>query len=214
MRKIIYPEIEFYIKNLCNEEPFILKELNDYTQKHIHGAHMISGHYQGRLLSMVAKLINPNIILEIGTYTGYSALCLAEGLQQNGKLISLERNSNLETLHHMFLRQNPQIEVQYGNALKIIPTLPETFDLVFIDADKENYANYFDLIIPKMKSGGVILSDNILWRGKVTETIGEHDRHAKIIHSIKSFNKKVHEDSRVEQLILPIRDGISIIRKI
>lgn len=214
MRKIIYPEVESYIENLCTEEPPLLKELNAYTQEHIHGAHMISGHYQGRLLSMISKLVQPKVILEIGTYTGYSALCLAEGLQRGGKLISLERNRDLEVLHKKFLSQNSLIEVKYGDALKVIPTLNESIDLVFIDADKRNYENYFDLVIPKMSVGGVILSDNILWKGKVATPIEAGDQHAKIIHSVKSFNKKLHEDPRVEQIILPIRDGISIARKV
>ncbi|APD06349.1 caffeoyl-CoA O-methyltransferase [Flavobacteriaceae bacterium UJ101] len=214
MRKIIYPTVESYIENLCDEEPILLKKLNEYTQKHIHGSHMISGHYQGRLLSMISKLVNPKVILEIGTYTGYSALCLAEGVQKGGKLISLERNRDLEVLHTKFLNQNSQIEVKYGDALETIPTLKETIDMVFIDADKGNYKNYFDLVLPKMSTGGVILSDNILWKGKVAETIEKEDKHAKIIHSIDEFNKKLHEDPRVEHIILPIRDGISIARKL
>lgn len=214
MSKIIYKEVEAYIEELCDHESDLLKELNDYTVEHVHGSHMISGAYQGRLLSMISKLVNPTTILEIGTYTGYSALCLAEGLKANGKLITLERNRDLEVLHSKFLEKNNQIEVCYGNALTIIPTLNETFDLVFIDADKGNYENYFDLVIEKMNSGGVILSDNILWRGKAAQDVTEKDQHTKIIRSIKAFNRKLHQDSRVEHIILPIRDGISIARKV
>ncbi len=214
MGKIIDPEIEHYIQNLCDKESELLKELNAYTTKHIYGSHMLSGHYQGRLLSMISKLVNPKTILEIGTYTGYSALCLAEGLQKEGKLISLERNRELAVLHKKFLLQNDPIEVRYGNALEIIPALDEVFDLVFIDADKSNYGNYFDLIIPKIRKGGVILSDNILWKGKVVEEIGKSDKHKNIIRSLIAFNQKLQEDSRVEQIIVPVRDGISIARKI
>ncbi len=214
MGKIIYPEIEHYIQNLCDKESEILKELKAYTIKHIHGSHMLSGHYQGRLLSMISKLVSPKTILEIGTYTGYSALCLAEGLQKEGKLISLERNRELAVLHKKFLLQNYPIEVRYGNALEIIPSLDKVFDLVFIDADKSNYGNYFDLIIPKIRKGGVILSDNILWKGKVVEEIEKSDMHTNIIRSLAAFNQKLQKDPRVEQIILPVRDGISITRKI
>ncbi len=214
MRNIIYSEVETYIEKLCGEESTLLKELNGYTMEHVHGAHMMSSTYQGRLLSMISKLVSPDVILEIGTYTGYSALCLAEGLKSNGKLITLERNRDLEMLHSKFLGDNDEIQVCYGNALEVIPTLKETFDLVFIDADKGNYDNYFDLVIEKMNRGGVILSDNILWKGKVAQEVSEDDQHAKIIHSIDAFNRKLHEDSRIEHIILPIRDGISVARKI
>ncbi|MFV0531127.1 MAG: O-methyltransferase [Flavobacteriales bacterium] len=214
MRKIIYPEIEHYIEDLCDEESILLKELNTYTCEYIHGSHMISGHYQGRLLSMISKLVNPKTILEIGTYTGYSALCLAEGLQKNGKLISLERNKDLNALHKKFLLQNPQIEVRYGEALETIPLLDETFELVFIDADKGNYENYFNLVFPKIKKGGIILSDNVLWKGKVVDVeIGE-DKNSKIVRTLNTFNQRLHKDKGVEQIILPVRDGISVVRKI
>jgi len=214
MKNIIYPAIEKYIEKLCDVEPLPIKALNDYTQENIHGSHMISGHYQGRFLSLFSKMIAPKFILEIGTYTGYSALCLSEGLKKGGQLTSLERDKKLAHLHEKFLKQHPQIKIIYGDALDIIPTLAETFDLVFIDADKVNYSRYFDLIIDKIRPGGIIISDNILWRGRITEKIKAEDKHSKIIQAIDNFNEKLHQDPRVEHIILPVRDGISITRKI
>mgnify|MGYP003615983605 CR=1 FL=1 len=211
---ILSQNIEHYIESLCELESTELQQLNVFTQENIHGSHMISGRYQGRLLSMISKLIRPKNILEIGTFTGYSALCLAEGLQTDGQLISLELNENLKPLHEQYLAKNPQIKVIYGKALESLQKIDAMFDLVFIDADKGSYLDYYEEVMKKLNSGGVILTDNILWRGKVAEsTIDDTDRHAKIIKTLQEFNQYLHQDSRVEHLILPIRDGISIARK-
>jgi caffeoyl-CoA O-methyltransferase len=173
---------------------------------------MLSGGYQGRILSMISKLIQPKNILEIGTYTGYSALCLAEGLQKNGTLITIDKNEELEDFAKKYFEKsnyNAQIKQLIGDALDIIPTLNEKFDLVFIDADKENYTNYFKMIIDKMNSGGVILSDNVLWSGKVVEKIDSNDKDTKVL---VEFNKMLNTDDRIETILLPIRDGLSISR--
>ncbi len=214
MNKIIYPEIESYLERLSEKEPLLLEKLNEYTRENIHGSHMISGRYQGRILSMISKILNPSLILEIGTYTGYSALCLSEGLSEGGKLISLERNRALQAVHEKFITDNPKVSVVYGDALETIEMIQDKIDLVFIDADKRNYSKYFDMILPKLNKGGIILSDNILWKGRVVEEIQDDDKHAKIIKSILEFNKKLNEDDRVEHIILPIRDGMSVARKL
>ena len=175
---------------------------------------MLSGHLQGRVLSLISHLMRPNYILEIGTYTGYSAICLAEGLHPDGRLITIDRNDELETILSKYLLKSPkasQIDLRIGYAAEIIPTLPDGIDLVFIDADKPNYATYFDLVIDKMKPGGLILADNVLWSGKIVEEIKPNDKSTKALHE---FNLKVHHDSRVENVLIPIRDGILAIRKL
>lgn len=161
---------------------------------------------------MISKMIRPRKILEIGTYTGYSALCLAEGLGANGKLITLDINEELESRVRRYFKEsgkNELIDYRIGNALTIIPTLTEQFDLVWIDADKENYAIYYDLVIDKVSSGGYILADNVLWSGKVVEPKPDKDTRA-----ILSFNRKIQDDSRVENILLPFRDGVLMMRKI
>jgi len=173
---------------------------------------MLSGAFQGRVLSMISKLIQPKTILEIGTYTGYSALCLAEGLQKEGTLITIDINEELEELSNKYFDKSTfrnQIEPIVGNALDVIPSLHKKFDLVFIDADKSNYCNYFNLIIDNMNSGGVILSDNVLWSGKVVEEIDSKD--VDTIALIK-YNKLLNSDDRIETVLLPIRDGLTISR--
>jgi len=207
------PEIiDNYISNHTETEPKLLQELNKETWQKILNPRMLSGAYQGRVLSLLSKLIRPKNILEIGTYTGYSALCLAEGLIKDGELFTIDKNEELEDFAKKYFQKSSyknNIHQIIGNAVKVIPTLNNTFDLVFIDADKTNYATYFDLIINKMNSGGIIISDNVLWSGKVVEEIDSKDKDTK---SIVAYNKKIVEDNRVETVMLPIRDGLTICR--
>lgn len=208
----INQKIEEYITDHSQAEPELLRELNKETWQKVINPRMLSGHYQGRVLSMISKLLHPMTILEIGTYTGYSALCLAEGLQKNGNLITVDLNEELQEFSRKYFKKSPykhQITQLSGNALDIIPTLKGTFDLVFIDADKKNYVNYFNLIIDKMKPGGIILSDNVLWSGKVIEEIKKNDKDTS---TLKAYNKLLHTNKRVETVILPIRDGLTISR--
>lgn len=201
-----------YVENHSQPEPDLLRQLNRETHQKILQPRMLSGHLQGRVLSMLSKLTNPKYILEIGTYTGYSALCLAEGMQKEGEIHTIDINEELKTLQRRYFDKSGYGEriFQYtGNALEIIPTLDKTFDLVFIDADKENYCNYFELIVPKMKSGGVILTDNVLWSGKVIEPIKANDTDTQ---GILAFNKLANADGRVESVLLPIRDGVMLSR--
>ncbi len=173
---------------------------------------MLSGRLQGQLLSLLSKIIAPRTILEIGTFTGYSAICLAQGLRPNGQLHTIELDDELEGIIQKYLRQanlQQQVKVLFGDARTIIPTLPDTFDLVFIDADKAGYAEYYDLVINKIPSGGVILADNVLWKGKVVAD-APHDKKTAVIDA---FNKKILADERVENILLPLRDGIMMIRK-
>ncbi len=204
--------IDNYVVNHSQQEPKILQELSRETWQKVLNPRMLSGGFQGRVLSMISKLIQPKSILEIGTYTGYSALCLAEGLAENGTLYTIDKNEELEELQHKYFQKSDyknQIKQFVGNAIEIIPTIDKTFDLVFIDADKSNYLNYFDLIIDKMNKGGVILSDNVLWSGKVVEALNPKDIDTKIL---LEYNKKLNEDSRLETVLLPIRDGLTISR--
>ncbi|MFA5297137.1 MAG: O-methyltransferase [Lutibacter sp.] len=205
-------KIDQYVVNHSQKEPELLQQLNKETWQKVLNPRMLSGDYQGRILSMISKLIQPKSILEIGTYTGYSALCLAEGLQKNGQLFTIDKNVELEGFAKKYFEQslyNSQIKQLVGNALDIIPTLNEKFDLVFIDADKANYSTYFKMIIGKMNSGGVILSDNVLWSGKVIEKIEPNDKDTK---ALVEFNKMLNNDDSVETILLPIRDGLSISR--
>ncbi|MDP3312771.1 O-methyltransferase [Lutibacter sp.] len=204
--------LENYVIQHTQEEPALLQQLNKETWQKVLNPRMLSGAYQGRLLAMLSKLINPKNILEIGTYTGYSALCLAEGLQEDGALITIDKNEELEDFSKGYFEKSNyknQISGIVGNALEIIPTLNKKFDLVFIDADKENYCNYFYLIIDKMNKGGVILSDNVLWSGKVIEEIDPKD--VDTIELVK-YNHLLNTDPRIETVLLPIRDGLSITR--
>ena len=204
--------IEEYVVNHSQKEPELLQQLNKETWQKVLNPRMLSGGYQGRILAMISKLVQPKTILEIGTYTGYSALCLAEGLQQNGTLFTIDKNAELEDFAKKYFEQSPytaQIKQLVGNALDIIPTLNEKFDLVFIDADKSNYNTYFKMIIGKMNPGGVILSDNVLWSGKVVEEIDPNDKDTK---ALLEFNEMLNNDERIETVLLPIRDGLSISR--
>ncbi|MGB5384183.1 MAG: O-methyltransferase [Lutimonas sp.] len=210
--EFISEKLEEYVVQHSEDEPELLSELNKETWQKVLAPRMLSGHYQGRILSMLSKMINPKSILEIGTYTGYSALCLAEGLTENGILHTIDKNEELADFQQLFFDRSPyknQIVKHIGNAIEIIPSLEENFDLVFIDADKGNYSNYFDLVIDKMNPGGMIVSDNVLWSGKVLEKVEEHDVDTE---QILLFNKKVKEDKRVETILLPIRDGLSLCR--
>jgi predicted O-methyltransferase YrrM len=205
-------KIDNYIIKHSQQEPQILKELGRETWQKVLNPRMLSGSFQGRVLSMVSKLVSPKNILEIGTYTGYSALCLAEGLQKKGKIFTIDKNEELQTLQNKYFVKSGyrnQIKQFIGNALDIIPNIPERFDLVFIDADKSNYINYFHLVIDKMNPGGIILSDNVLWSGKVVETLDSKDNDTKIL---LEYNKLLNEDHRIETVLLPIRDGLTISR--
>jgi len=205
-------DINQYVEQHSQQEPELLKKLQRETFQKILQPRMLSGHFQGRVLSMLAKLIRPKSILEIGTYTGYSALCLAEGMQTEGNLYTIDKNEELEDFQRKYFDLSPwgkQIHQYVGNALEVIPQIDVEFDLVFIDADKQNYPNYFDIILPKIKSGGVILSDNVLWSGKIVESVkkGDNDTEALLL-----YNKKINEDPRVETVLLPIRDGLTVTR--
>ncbi len=203
-------DLQAYIENHTSEESALLKKINRDTHAQVLMSRMLSGHVQGRFLSMMSKLVNPKCILEIGTYTGYSALCLAEGLQPDGKLITIDINEELETRVRGYFKESSfsdRIDYRIGDARKIIPTLNEKLGLVFIDADKENYSLYFDLVIDKVSSGGLILADNVLWSGKVVQPKPDKDTKA-----IIEFNTKIQNDSRVENLLMPLRDGVMMMR--
>lgn len=209
---IIKKEIQEYAERHTFEESDLLQRVNRDTHANVMMPRMLSGHLQGRLLSMVSCMIKPRRILEIGTYTGYSALCLAEGLQEDGILITLDINEELEEKVREFFNEAgvaDKIDFRIGNALDIIPTLDGKFDLVFIDADKENYSRYFDLVVDNVNLNGIILADNVLWSGKVLDTKPDKDTKA-----IIDFNAKVHADARVENVLLPVRDGIMMMRKV
>jgi len=207
---VINEELQKYAELHTSDESDLLKKINRETHAHVLMPRMLSGHLQGRVLAMISYMIKPDRILEIGTYTGYSALCLAEGLNNGGKLITIDINEELEQkVKGNFAHVKDKIEYRIGNAKQIIPTLNETFDLVFIDADKSSYSHYFDLVIDKVRPGGFILADNVLWSGKVLSKNPDADTRA-----IIAFNEKVQRSSQVENVLLPIRDGIMIIRKL
>lgn len=210
----ISEELEDYVAHHSEDEPKLLEELNRETHQKILQPRMLSGHFQGRVLSMLSKLIRPHNILEIGTYTGYAALCLAEGLQEGGTLDTIDNNEELYDFQRKYFDRSQwknNIKQHLGNALDIIPTLNKKFDLVFIDADKENYLNYFSMIVPVMNKGGIILSDNVLWSGKILEPVKANDICTKVL---LEYNKLLKEDPRVETVLLPIRDGLTVSRVI
>lgn len=205
--------LENYISQHAEEEFEHLQALRAETHRKVIQPRMISGHYQGRLLSFISKLVKPHRILEIGTYTGYSALCLAEGLDDDGRLDTIEINEELIHMHQKHLYQSQyanQIRVLYGDALKVLPQLKESYDLVFIDAKKALYNSYLDLVLPLMSKNGLLLADNILWSGKVVEEVADND---KATNELLAFNKRLHEDTNFESIILPVRDGLSLHRK-
>jgi len=208
-------DIDDYVVSHSENEPELLQQLTRETYQKILQPRMLSGHYQGRLLSMISKLAHPKHILEIGTYTGYSALCLAEGMQTDGELHTIDINEELFDFQRKYFNKSEygkHIFQHVGNALEIIPTLDKTFDLIFIDADKENYANYFKAVIDKLNSGGIILSDNVLWSGKVLDT--EFKKEDTSTPALIAYNKLLKDDKRVETVVLPIRDGLTISRKV
>lgn len=208
----ISPELEDYIEQHSEKEPELLAALNKETYQKILLPRMLSGHFQGRVLSMLSKLIRPVNILEIGTYTGYSALCLCEGMRDNGQLHTIDIKEELVDFQRKHFNKSPwgnQIVQHLGEAIDIIPKLDLKFDLVFIDADKENYLNYFELIVPRMNKGGIILSDNVLWSGKVLEPLNPKDTSTKVL---LEYNQLLKEDPRVETVLLPIRDGLTVSR--
>ena len=206
-------QIEEYVAKHSEKEPQLLNELNHETWEKVLIPRMLSGHIQGRVLSMLTHMINPKNVLEIGTYTGYSALCFAEGLKDGGKIHTIDINEELETMVNSYIEKSnlkDTIINHIGNAIDIIPTLNETFDLVFIDADKTNYSNYYDLVFNKVKSGGYIIADNVLWSGKVIEdkTTLDPDTLALI-----EYSEKIQNDDRVQNVLFPVRDGLMIARK-
>ena len=205
--------LQKYVEDHSEPESDLLQQINRETHLHVLKPRMLSGHLQGRTLSMLSHMIQPQNILEIGTYTGYAALCLAEGLKPDGKLITIDNNAELSVRTKKYFAQSAysgQIEMKVGNAMEVIPELNEKWDLVFIDADKENYSNYFDMVIEQVNTGGFIIADNVLWSGKVFD----ESKKDKATESIRDFNQKVHTDSRVQDVLFPIRDGLMILRKI
>lgn len=204
--------IQKYISDISQSESPILKELNRYTNSKVILPRMLSGHVQGRFLSMISKLVNPEIIVEVGTYTGYSCLCLAEGLKKNGKIITIEKDEEFASIAKKFFdrsKYKEKISLLIEDATTAIENISEKIDLAFIDADKVNYTKYYDMLFPKLKNGGLIVADNVLWSGKVTEDVSDNET-----QSIKNFNTKVKNDERVENLIVGIRDGIMVCQKI
>lgn len=206
-------QIEEYVAKHSEKEPQLLNELNHETWEKVLIPRMLSGHIQGRVLSMLAHMINPKNVLEIGTYTGYSALCFAEGLQAGGKIHTIDINEELETMVNTYIKKanlTDTIINHIGNAIDIIPTLNKEFDIVFIDADKTNYSNYYDLVFDKVKSGGYIIADNVLWSGKVIEdkSVLDSDTIALI-----EYSEKIQNDDRVQNVLFPVRDGLMIARK-
>ena len=209
--ELLSNDLENYLDNHCDPEGTLLQHINRETHLKVLMPRMLSGHYQGRVLGMLSNMLRPSRILEIGTFTGYATLCLAEGLTENGMLHTIDINQELESMvRGNFLKSdfNTRIAYHLGNALEIIPTLDEVFDLVFIDADKKNNANYYQMVFDKIRPGGMIIVDNVLWSGKVLNGAADKDT-----VEIKKFNEMVHNDTRVETLILPVRDGLFVIRK-
>ena len=212
--EFIDEKLSKYAEKHTTPENELIKSLNRDTHANVLAPRMLSGHLQGRLLSLFSKMIQPKAILEIGTYTGYAALCLAEGLTKDGILHTIDINEELETRIQKYFNQSTfknQIKLHIGNALEIIPAIKQKFDLVFIDADKENYSKYYDLLIDQMPSGGIIMADNVLWSGKVInqEAISTDNDTRELDH----FNAKVQSDPRVENILIPVRDGIMVARK-
>ncbi len=209
--EFIDPKLYEYCELHSGTESDVLKKLDRETHAKVLMPRMLSGHLQGQFLAMISKMCQPKRILEIGTYTGYSAVYLAQGLAENGILITIDINEELEEIANRYWVEagvNEKIDYRLGNGLQLIPSIDGPFDLVFIDADKKNYSNYYDLIIDKMAPGGIILADNVLWSGKVMdESANDKDTEA-----LKAYNKKVQEDERVDNMLLPLRDGIMMAR--
>lgn len=205
--------IEQYVSEHSEKEPELLSQLNHETWEKVLNPRMLSGHIQGRILSMFSHMIQPKNILEIGTYTGYSTLCFAEGLKKDGEIDTIDINEELEPLVSKYFSSSnyrKNIHQHIGNAIDIIPTLNKMYDIVFIDADKSNYCNYYDLVFEKINPGGYIIADNVLWSGKIVEALAENDIDTQ---TLIAFNKKVHDDDRVQNVLFPVRDGLMIVRK-
>ncbi|HEX6125975.1 MAG TPA: O-methyltransferase [Pyrinomonadaceae bacterium] len=204
-------ELTEYAEQFTSGESDVLAELRRHCYEHYEDSSMLSGFFQGRVLAMLSRMIRPHVVLEIGTYLGYSALCFAEGLADGGKVITLDVNAETNKVARSFVARteyNDRIEFRLGNAVEIIPALPGTFDVVFIDADKPNYSKYYDLVLDKLRPGGFIVADNVLWSGKVLED--EKDENAQALHD---FNRMVMADERVSNVLLPIRDGLMVVCK-
>ena len=204
-------ELTEYAERFTSEESVILRELREHCYAHYEDSAMLAGLYQGRLLSMFSHMIRPRVVLEIGTYLGYSALCFAEGLADGGKVITLDVNEETNKVARSFVEKSEfkdVIDFRLGPATEIIPTLDETLDLVFIDADKPNYSNYYNLVFDRVRPGGFIIADNVLWSGKVLDPGDDENAIA-----LAEFNKMVVADERVENVLLPIRDGLMVIAK-
>ena len=211
--EFIDPELNNYAEQHTSAEPALLQRINRETNLEVLMPRMLSGHLQGRVLAMVSKMIRPSYIVEIGTYTGYSALCLAEGLQENGQLITIEYNEELQKRINGYFNESKYaslLDLRVGDATTILPTLEAGIDLVFIDADKTNYLNYYNLVLDKINPGGYLVADNVLWSGKVIEEINPDDADT---NALKKFNTFVQQDERVENILLPVRDGLMLIRK-
>ena len=205
--------IQAYAEAHSDQETEILAQLNRETYARVMAPRMLSGHLQGRILSMLSHMICPKVVLEIGTYTGYSALCLAEGLAEGGKVITLDINEEQEQMARSYFAKAgfaDKIDFRIGDAIELIPKIEEVPQLVFIDADKENYSNYYNLAINKVCSGGFIVADNVLWSGKVVSTENKTDKETQ---AILDFNRLVQQDDRVENVLFPVRDGLMVIRK-
>lgn len=208
---IITDELLNYAENFTSGESKVLAELRSHCYEHYADSSMLSGFFQGRVLSMFSHMIRPEVVLEIGTYLGYSALCLAEGLADDGKVITIDIQEETNRVAKSYVAKtaySSKIEFLLGTATDLIPTLSDTFDLVFIDADKPNYSNYYDLVFNRIRQGGYIIADNVLWSGKVLAEVKDEDTHA-----LHEFNQKVIADDRVESVLFPIRDGLMAIRK-
>lgn len=205
-------DLQHYAEAHSQAEPPLLAALSRETHLRVLQPRMLSGHLQGRLLSLLSKLLSPSYIVEIGTFTGYATLCLAEGLPPEGVLHTIEANEEYQPIQDKYFQQSPyhsQIVQHFAPALEVLPSLPDGIELVFIDADKKNYLNYLEAILPKMRPGGIILSDNVLWSGKVVEAVKDNDKHTQIL---MEYNQRLATDPRLETVLLPIRDGISLAR--
>jgi predicted O-methyltransferase YrrM len=212
--EFIDEKISDYAEHHTTPESPVLEKLNRETWTNVNMPRMLSGHLQGRILATFSKMINPKRILEIGTYTGYSAICLAEGLAPDGKLYTIDINEELSDMVNKYFDEagvKDKIDFRVGNAMNIIPKLNEEFDLVFIDADKENYPNYFNLVLPLMRKGGYLITDNVLWSGKVMGNRNDMDDETK---AIADFNELTQKSQLVENVLFPVRDGLMVSRKL
>lgn len=211
--EFIPEDIQKYVEEHSGKESELLAKLDRETHQKVLMPRMLSGHLQGRVLSMISYMLRPKRILEIGTYTGYSAICLAEGLAEDGKLITLDKNEEIEEMVRDYFEEaglSDKIDYRIGDAMSLIPDIEGPFDLVFIDADKKNYLNYFNLVFEKVRIGGFIVADNVLWSGKVVQTEKKIDSDTQ---AILDFNRSMEEDDRVENVLLPIRDGLMVVRR-